>query len=92
MNYKMFEEMQFEFGGKGFDPDMLFIMQDEISDLDLIEWSYEVEIPYGTYTCCLMTRLKDAEEGDEAGKWKDVSEKFKDDFRNLCEPKPISRA
>jgi uncharacterized protein YegJ (DUF2314 family) len=67
-------------------------MQDEISDLDLIEWSYEVEIPYGTYTCRLMTRLKDAEEGDEAGKWKDVSEKFKDDFRDLCEPKPISRA
>ena len=39
-----------------------------------------------------MTRVKDAEEGDENGNWKDVTEKFKNDFRNICEPKPISRA
>jgi hypothetical protein len=92
VNYQMFEEMQEAFRGKGFDPEMLFVMQDEISDLDLMEGIYECEMPYGTYTCQLMTRVKDAEEGDENGNWKDVTEKFKDDFRNICEPKPISRA
>jgi hypothetical protein len=92
LKYHMFEEMEEEFKDKGFEPEMLFIMKDELSDLDLIEWVYDLEMPYGTYTTHLVTRIKDAEEGDENGKWKDVTEKFKTDFLDICEPKPISRA
>lgn len=39
-----------------------------------------------------MCRQKEVEEGEEPPVWKDITQRFKEDFRHKCEPKPISRA
>jgi len=65
-------------------------MQITARDSDVLQFEAEMDLPYGTYDCCLVYRTAGAMEDDEAFQWKECGEKFKE-FTHHCEPKPISR-
>jgi hypothetical protein len=92
----MFEEMVKEVQEEGakFEKVMTlpFKLEEKLNEeLDIPEYSQELDIPYGNYKCELRYRLASAEPGDENWELKEAETKAIEYFHHGCEPIPISR-
>lgn len=93
IKYKIFEEMvkECEEEGMKFESNMVIQLDEEISDLEIPEWSKRFDLPYGTFEIVLQWRYQSSVEGDENWPLKDAEPKCLPFFNSSSEPKPISR-
>ena len=65
LTYRMFPEMSEEFNPQQYPSDSTLQLQQDLDNFETLEYTLDLDRPWGTYKVDLMFRKKDAQEGDD---------------------------